>query len=188
MKIYTKKGDSGFTNLFGGEVISKTSSRIEAYGSLDELNSYLGICYTKIFNIYPKCEFIKDIQSKLFIIGAQFSNYRKEKVILESDILEIEKLIDEFDLLNPPLKNFILPGGSEISSMLHYARSIARRAERVSWAMVKEYMINLNFDQHYKNSLIYLNRLSDFLFVIARFFNYKLGVEEIIWKNENRKL
>ena len=176
MKIYTKSGDSGTTGLYGSDRISKGSWRIEAIGSTDELNSFLGIAAisaeTQILTA------IIDIQSRLFDIGAELATTPEGKFqfqsVSESDIAELEWMMDRWEPELVELKNFILPGGTETSARLHVARSVCRRMERVLW--------RLNEEAEIRNEImIYVNRLSDWLFVAARISNARLGIQDQPW-------
>ena len=178
VKIYTKTGDSGATSLFGGKRLSKNDTRVEAYGTVDELNSLLGVILTE----NPQVDVIKKItrvQKELFVLGSDLSSPFGIKVkvprITKSYITRLEKEIDRMEKNLPKLKNFILPGGSPIGSKLHLARSIARRAERSIAALSQTEKIN-------KNAQIYINRLSDWLFVLARYANKLENQKESIWK------
>lgn len=182
MKIYTKTGDKGETSLFGGSRISKKSLRINAIGEIDELNAFIGLLVQKVNS--PKLKEIKvmllDIQNKLFVIGADMATpyfVNKSLKILRIEAIQIstlEKLIDKFESELDPIRNFILPGGSELGAMLHQARAVCRRAERSVVYASEEEEIN-------PCVVMYLNRLSDLLFVSARYVNKKLGEEEIPW-------
>jgi cob(I)alamin adenosyltransferase len=181
MKIYTKTGDNGETSLFGGRRVWKDDLRITAYGSVDELNALLGAAVIEINN-QELIEIIKSIQDELFTIGADlatpFDKENKRSVIPRVDASfsrKLEMLIDRFDSQLPDLKNFILPGGSRGSSFLHLARTVCRRAEREIVALSKNEEINSEVE-------IYLNRLSDLLFVAARFENKSSGVDDIPWQ------
>ena len=178
MKIYTKTGDSGTTSLFGGKRLSKDDLRVEAYGHVDELNSLLGIILAE----NPQADVIKKVtrvQKELFVLGSDLSAPQDIKVktprITKSYITRLEKEIDRMEKNLPKLRNFILPGGSKTGAKLHLARSIARRAERSIAALSSKENIN-------KNSQIYINRLSDWLFVLARYVNKLDNQEEKIWK------
>ncbi len=179
MKIYTKTGDDGNTSLFGGERVHKNDLRINAYGTIDELNAIIGVVISDEINDEIKIE-LRKIQNTLFFIGSELAtpeNVKSEliKKISISDTETIEKLIDEFDDKLPQLKNFILPGGSKGSSNLHFARTICRRAERI--------LVELNIKENInRNLLVYLNRLSDLLFVFARYENFVTSTPEIEWK------
>lgn len=178
-KIYTKKGDKGETSLIGGYQVLKNDPRIEAYGSIDELNSAIGITIAEISNVkYPisniKNELI-NVQNDLFEIGSVLADPRAIKVQnLDKRIKETEEFIDMLSEELPELKNFILPGGGESGSYLHFVRTVARRVER----RVVELSRKVDIDSQI---LVYLNRLSDLFFVMARDLNYKEGVKEIIW-------
>lgn len=177
MKIYTKKGDKGETSLFGGRRVPKNSARIKAYGTVDELNSLLGLASS--LGVSPKSkEMLDEVQSQLFVLGADLStppetNTRISR-IGQQQIEYLENCIDEMEQSLPPLKNFILPGGSAGGASLHLARTVCRRAERLTVECKKEENIS-DLD------IAYLNRLSDFLFVIARFENYQAGLTETPW-------
>lgn len=178
MKIYTKTGDKGTTSLLGGTRVSKSHDQIEAYGTVDELNSYIGLIRDQISNELIKKELIS-IQDRLFTLGAHLANDgKKEKIkippLFESNILDLETSIDNMEKDLPTMTHFILPGGNSIVSFVHIARCIARRAERL---VVK-------IDNHNLNPLItqYLNRLSDYLFVLARKMSQELGAREIKWE------
>lgn len=178
MKVYTKKGDGGQTSLIGGVKVSKAETRIHAYGTVDELNSYMGILRAEI-NKVSVAETIAEIQDRLFTLGSLLASHPSSKMIvpdiLESDIELLEKQIDGMNEVLPELKSFILPGGNKLEAHCHIARCICRRAER--WA------VQLSQVEEVDNILIkYLNRLSDYLFVLARFVNYLAGSKEIEWK------
>ena len=175
-KIYTKKGDKGFTSLFGGKKLLKSDIRIDAYGTVDELNSFLGIVISLCNNVEIEDE-LKHIQSILFKIGTILAtNPEKPELISEFDEREtvfLEKKIDKMEVDLNPLRNFILPSGSILIAQTHVARTVCRRSERK--------ITELEFDepQHIK-VLTYINRLSDYLFVLARKFAKDNGVEENI--------
>lgn len=176
-KIYTKTGDQGTTGLIGGKRVSKDSNNIEVIGVLDELNAYLGICVTSCHNDSLKTT-LKEVQCKLFDAGAQVatpvhSPYYK-KYIIPEDVIKLEKMIDEYTSQLEELKNFILPGGTPLSAHLHYARTLCRRAERKLIAFSKEQDIDSSLK-------IFLNRLSDWLFIVARFANKLEKVQDIPW-------
>lgn len=179
MKVYTKKGDTGLTGLIGGTRVSKHHIRIDSYGTVDELNSYLGLLRDKI-NEQIYIDELLFIQERLFTIGSWLANDETKSTmtlpeIFEDDILILEKSIDKMDEQLEPMKFFVLPGGHEIVSHCHVARCICRRAERCVSA--------LN-EQIQQNPLIlkFINRLSDYLFVLSRYFAHKLNVQEIPWK------
>lgn len=181
MKIYTKTGDKGETSLFGGERVLKDDPRINAYGTIDELNSVLGLTLCEVNSPELK-DVIEGIQNELFVVGADLATpkEKKEKRIKinrvdDKFINRIEKLIDSFDSRLPQLQNFILPGGTRGTSLLHYARAVCRRAERE--------VVTLSNNVDIGNKLIiYLNRLSDLLFVLARFENFSSNIPDTPWK------
>ncbi len=185
MKIYTKTGDNGTTALFGGTRVPKHHIRIESYGTLDELNSHLGLIRDQDINEHYK-DVIIDIQDKLFIIGAILAT-DPEKAILKNgkERLNIEKisaknitlLEKEMDTMNealPPMTHFVLPGGHQTVSFCHIARCVCRRAERLASELN-------NLEPFESNALKYLNRLSDYLFVLARKLSSDLQANEIKW-------
>ena len=184
MKIYTKTGDSGTTSLLGGARVSKAHIRIEAYGTVDELNSYIGLLRDQAVNKSRK-GLMKQIQDRLFTIGAELATEPgKDKVIkpdlFEEDIQLLEEAMDNMDATLPALTNFILPGGHQSVSFAHLARCVCRRAERI--------VIALN-DQEPVDSLVvkYLNRLSDFLFILGRKMADELNAEEVKWEPRKAK-
>ncbi len=181
MKIYTKKGDSGMTSLFGGKKVSKADIRIEAYAIVDELNSYLGIVIALTDNISIQRE-ILSIQKRLFDLGVILAtDPDKPKLIMpfkSNYITFLENRIDEMEEELEPLKNFILPSGSLLISHTHVARTICRKAERRVVAITDKH-------SHYKNVIVYLNRLSDYLFVLARKFAKDAGIHENLWDNKD---
>ncbi|MEH7096066.1 cob(I)yrinic acid a,c-diamide adenosyltransferase [Neobacillus vireti] len=177
MKIYTKTGDKGTTSLIYGQRVAKNDIRVEAYGTCDETNSMIGLAlsYLKGENFQGK-EIIENvyhkIQTNLFHVGAELATPQGKEVkwkLADSDIAQLEKQIDDWDITLPGLTNFILPGGHPAGAAFHVARTIARRAERCAVSLGEEV-----------NPLVlaYLNRLSDLLFVTARYVNYQLGQNE----------
>ena len=181
MSIYTRFGDKGKTSLYAGKTVSKASTRVEAYGVIDELNSFLGIVLSKTKDKKIKDELIQ-IQNDLFEIGASLASpaTNKHKTLekyLKERVLIFEKEIDNLTKKLPELENFILPGGGELGSALHFARTIARRAERRVVELSEKEKVN-------SQVLIYLNRLSDLLFTYARFINRKENKKETIWSSE----
>ncbi len=181
MKIYTKTGDSGETGLFGGERISKNSIRIEAYGTVDELNSFIGLAITEVKDREVK-NLLEKIQDQLFVVGSDLAapdndkNKKHEIPRVTSEFyLEAELSIDNFEEKLEELKNFILPGGSKVAAILHVCRTVCRRAERV----VVELNKTVNTGE---NILIYLNRLSDLFFVLARYENFVSNIPDTKWK------
>lgn len=180
-KIYTKTGDGGDTSLIGGTKVPKSHLRIESYGTIDELNSHIGLCIDTISHKESKL-LLREIQDRLFTIGSSLAcdsaKAPKMKIpdLKQEDIQLLEIEMDKMDEELPEMKSFILPGGAVEVSHLHIARCVCRRAERICVHMQRE---NLFVD-----GLViqYLNRLSDYLFMLARFAAFKLGVEEIPWK------
>lgn len=181
MKIYTKTGDYGETSLYGERRVPKSALAIEAYGSVDELNSFIGLALIEITQLDVK-NFLKTVQTDLLTIGSDLSGYPKEELNLELRVVEIEKVIDEFANKLPKLHNFILPGGGKLGATLHVARAVARRTERIVIRFLTSSEAG-NINKERKQKIIkYLNRVSDFLYMLARFANKEEGIEEEIWK------
>jgi cob(I)alamin adenosyltransferase len=190
MKIYTKTGDKGETGLIDGNRVSKAHPRIVAYGTVDELNSniglaisFLGLKHKDLFS--DLIDIMTRLQRDLFIIGSDLADprYPTEKKDLfstprieESMTLVLEDAIDKFEMELEPITFFILPGGSIEASLLHVARTISRRAEITVTLLSKDQIIN-------PMVLVYLNRLSDFLFVAARLINKRLGIKDMAWRS-----
>ncbi len=175
MPIYTKFGDKGTTSLIGSGTVPKDHPRVEAYGSVDELNSVLGIviAFSETKSITDS---LKKIQKDLFIIGTELASKKPPtKTISPARVGELEQEIDELESDLPPLNHFILPGGSKTASLLHHARTVCRRAERNVVSISQKEKIN-------SSSISYLNRVGDLLFVLARTVNYKKKVDEVLWK------
>jgi cob(I)alamin adenosyltransferase len=177
MKIYTKQGDKGSTSLFGGQKVSKASARIDAYGTTDELNSLLGVVLSHPISGKGKA-WLLDIQNQLFVLGADLATPVSKDTRIERlpmrNVEFLELAIDEMDEQLPPLKSFILPGGTLAAAQLHLARTVCRRAERL--------VVQCSQSEEISETVIrYLNRLSDFLFVLARFENFKAGTEDTPW-------
>lgn len=184
-KIYTRTGDKGDTGLVGGKRVSKDSPRLWAYGTVDELNSAIGLA--RVFNAEKKSvpamkveKLLARVQNDLFNLGAELAtlpkDFRKGMPRVEAkDITALEKLMDELNAELGPLQEFILPGGSKTGAALHVARTICRRAER--------FCVRLARKENIGDCVVpYLNRLSDTLFVLARWINRKQGVKEVYWK------
>lgn len=177
MKIYTKTGDKGLTSLIGGTRVPKHHLRIESYGTVDELNSYIGLIRDQDIAVKHK-EILKEIQDRLFTIGSSLAadpEASKMKIpdLHNADVYLLEKEIDMMDMELPPLRHFILPGGSNTVSFCHIARCVCRRAERQC--------VHLSEDSFVDDKVIvYLNRLSDYLFTLAR----KLGNEQQVAENQ----
>ncbi len=180
-KLYTRTGDLGDTALFGGGRVSKDHPRVEAYGSVDELNSALGVAVSFVRQRGIAAA-LQSVQNELFNIGAELaseSGPRAEKgrmfVDPEGKIAELERLIDEYDAKVAPLRTFILPSGSQAGSLLHLARGVCRRAERAVVRLSRQEDVNPHL-------IIYLNRLSDLLFVLARYVNKAARKPETPWR------
>jgi cob(I)alamin adenosyltransferase len=179
MKIYTKTGDKGLTSLIGGTRVPKSSLRIECYGTVDELNAHLGLVSDQEVNA-PRRPLLKEIQDRLFTIGSALAaDPEKSRMKLpDLHLADVTLLEEEMDRLNadlPELRAFILPGGHPAVSHAHVARCVCRRAERL--------VIHLSEADFVAELVVmYLNRLSDFLFVLSRAMAHELGVEEVTWK------
>lgn len=180
MKIYTKTGDQGETSLLGGSRVLKSDLQIESFGTVDELNSYIGLIRDQ-FQDQKGIDFLIEIQDRLFTLGSHLANDgKKDKIkippILDIDIEKLEVAIDEMETTLPPMHAFILPGGNTTVSFIHIARCICRRAERS--------VVRLNqLDNNVKPIIVqYLNRLSDYLFVLSRYKSQELKANEIEWK------
>jgi len=183
MKIYTKTGDRGDTSLFGGQRVPKDALRIEAYGTVDELNSVIGIVLAGSPD--PRVAgILTQVQSQLFDLGADLATPRsvvKKNIrrVEPRDARTLEKQIDRIESHLKPLRSFILPGGSADAARLHFARTVCRRAERAVVRMSRNEDIGPGIT-------IYLNRLSDLLFVLARYANHTAGISEIKWTSSSR--
>lgn len=178
MKIYTKRGDQGETSLYGGRRVLKTDDRIEAYGTVDELNSVLGLALS--FRPSERTEeIVHHLQDELFVLGADLATPldKKEKIdrIGESHISKLETTIDALEETLEPMRFFIHPGGTSAASTLHIARTVCRRAERACISCLQTTAIS-------PDTIRYLNRLSDLLFVLARYENSQAGIPEEKWK------
>lgn len=176
MKIYTKTGDKGKTSLGSGARVWKNSVRVDAYGTIDELNSLLGVIVSELKEASLR-KLLIEIQKDLFSIGAYISNPQRENMIanISKKTQALEKQIDEMTAILPELHNFILPGGGRIGALLQVARTISRRAERRLVDLLQSENIQVE-------AVSYINRLSDLLFTASRFVNYKQNKKEIIWK------
>lgn len=180
MKIYTKTGDVGETSLFGGRRVSKSELRIDAYGTIDELNSWIGLLRDVQTN-EPRKDLLKQVQDILFSLGASLAadptnTKLKTPHVQPADVEALEKAIDAMDEQLPALRNFILPGGHVYVSYCHLARTVCRRAERLTVALHKA--------ENAAEALPviqYLNRLSDYLFTLSRMMAKELGAEEVNW-------
>jgi cob(I)alamin adenosyltransferase len=190
-KVYTKTGDKGKTRLAGGQEVWKDSLRVEAYGDVDELNSMIGVVRafnTELVGIHPSADRLEEelrwMQNKLFDVGgllatAPGQTFKNMPTVTARDVTRLEKLMDKCQKDLAPLKEFILPGGGKISSLLHQARTICRRAERLC--------VRLGRDEHLDPVLIrFLNRLSDALFVLARWMAMQQSEPEFLWQRERK--
>lgn len=180
-KIYTKTGDKGSTCLIGGTKVPKSHLRIEAYGTIDELNSHIGFCNDHIAHAHTR-HMLREIQDRLFTIGSSLATDPEKEPRMKipdlhaTDVELLEREMDQMDAVLPPMKSFILPGGHPTISALHIARCVCRRAERAC--------VRMQYEQMEVEPLVlqYLNRLSDYLFMLCRFMALELKVEEIPWK------
>ena len=180
-RIYTKTGDKGSTSLIGGTKVPKNDIRIETYGTVDELNSWIGMINDQLNDDAFKAD-LKEIQDRLFTIGSSLATDAEKEPkmklpdLVPTDIVFLEKKIDEMTVQLPEMKSFILPGGHVTVSSIHIARCVCRRAERLA----------VNMQQHElfvdEKLIQYLNRLSDYLFTLARYAAQKLGAAEVAWK------
>jgi len=186
-KVYTKTGDHGLTGLVGGSRVSKGDSRIHIYGEVDELNSQLGVVISLIESsdldkVRKESSLLREIQHNLFVIGSNFACEKDKRKsfslpeISEEEIVKLENAIDQIDSNIPPLKYFVLPGGHLISSQLHVLRTVCRRVERYASSFE-----NQNKGELPQESLKYLNRLSDYFFVLSRLVNKASGIKEVLW-------
>jgi cob(I)alamin adenosyltransferase len=181
IKIYTKTGDLGKTSLIGGTKVPKSHIRIEAYGTVDELNSYIGLTGDHLTDVHSKT-ILKEIQDRLFTIGSSLACDPEKEPLMkipdlkEADVTLLEKEIDKMNTELPAMRSFILPGGHVAVSVTHITRCICRRAERLC--------VNMQEHELFVDPLVikYLNRLSDYLFVLARYVGHLLKVAEVPWK------
>jgi cob(I)alamin adenosyltransferase len=180
MKIYTRTGDEGQTGLFGGARVSKSDPRVAAYGEVDELNACLGAVRAQVEIPGDVSEILEHIQKDLFAMGARLADPaekiadRVAKVAVgDADVSRLEAWIDRFEAELPLLRRFILPGGSQAGALLHLSRTVCRRAERS--------VVGLGTEKVDSHLLVYMNRLSDLLFVMARVVNHRAGQTEIEW-------
>lgn len=178
-KIYTKTGDEGNTSLIGGARVPKYDIRIEAYGTVDEVNAWIGLIRDQQINEHYR-DVLLEIEDRLFTLESELAKGpeevdRKLPEILEEDILLLEKEIDQMNESLPELTSFILPGGHSTVSYCHLARTVCRRAERRALEMSKSFPVK-------SSNIKYLNRLSDYLFVLSRKLTFDLGASETLWK------
>lgn len=179
MKIYTKTGDDGTTSLYGGKRIEKYNQQVVAYGSVDELNSVLGVLISHLSQKSNISRFLTETQNDLLKIGSYLAGGKISIKNVVKSVEEIEKFIDKLNEKLPNLQNFILPQGTVAASFSHEARAVCRRAEREVTKLVYNKLGEKNFD---KGVIVYLNRLSDLFFIIARYLNFETKTKELIWK------
>lgn len=181
MKVYTKTGDEGSTSLVGGTRVSKAHVRLEAYGTVDELNAQLGLLRTYLLD-EADCEFVAGVQHRLFAVGGYLATdqtcrtLHQATVIRTEDVELMEREIDRLDIDLPKLKAFVLPGGCRAAAVCHVCRTVCRRAERRILQLAQEAVID-------KILLAFMNRLSDYLFVLSRKLNFDEEKDEIFWDN-----
>ena len=186
-KLYTRSGDDGSTGLFGGDRVDKDHPRVEAYGTVDELNATVGLAAAACDPAHTAfAQRLAAIQSRLFDIGADLATPLESRHevhihrIDAADVAELERWIDEIDEQNEPMRQFILPGGTDLAARLHVARTTCRRCERRLVGLAREHSIG-------GATLVYLNRLSDLLFAMARLANRDAGVADVPWQSANRE-
>lgn len=182
MKIYTRSGDKGRTSLIGGRRVSKTHYRLEAYGTIDELNAHLGLLVAQLPASSAQLSTLLRVQNTLFVLGAQLatpSDIPTTATVTPAMVEGLEAAIDDIDRQLPPLRAFVLPGGCLPSAQCHVCRTVCRRAERRVLTLASRVAIPAEVTS-------YLNRLSDYLFVLARLLNAEQGTEEIFWQNPCR--
>ncbi len=181
MKVYTKTGDKGTTSLVGGTRVPKTHDRLEAYGTVDELNSFLGLLVTYVTDGQDAL-FLQQVQNRLFVVGSYLAtdqtkmSLKSASVVTPAMVTEMENEIDRLDGVLPPLSAFVLPGGSRGAAVCHVCRTVCRRAERRILALSAQVEVAPEL-------LAYMNRLSDYLFVLSRKINLDAKKEEIFWNN-----
>jgi cob(I)alamin adenosyltransferase len=179
MKIYTKTGDAGETSLYGGQRVSKADARVEAYGTVDETNALLGV--VRASGAVPDVDaLLEQIQNELFVVGGELACPPERVATLGMPLIDaprieaLEQAIDRYEAELAPLKSFVLPGGSVTASGLHHARAVCRRAERLVVAIASENPVRAEL-------VVYLNRLSDLLFVLARYANHVAHLPDVPW-------
>lgn len=177
-KIYTRTGDDGTTGLGDGTRVAKDHPRVEAYGSVDELNSAIGMILACDGLPEAVCQSLTDVQHRLFDLGGELC-MPGHQVISDEDVRRLENHLDGFNSDLPPLKDFVLPGGGQAASAAHLARAICRRAERRVWTLSSLEPVNTDLAR-------YLNRLSDMLFVIARVLARRESGREVLWRHDRR--
>lgn len=183
MKVYTKTGDKGLTSLVGGQRVSKCCERLESYGTVDELNSHIGVLITYCTDAKDS-EFLTGIQAMLFVVGGYLATDNSEREVRQGNIVtpgmvaDVEQEIDRLQELLPPLRLFILPGGSRAASYAHVCRTVCRRAERCILRLAETGAL---VDAHV---IAYVNRLSDYFFVLARKLNADNDTQDIVWRRQ----
>lgn len=181
-KIYTATGDAGTTSLVGGKRVLKTDNRLEAYGTVDELNAYIG-WLMEVTALQEEKKILRFVQNKLFAIGSNLATdtsviqLKAASIVTDEDVEKLEKSIDRLSELTPPFRGFVLPGGSLSAAAAHICRTVCRRAERRIYALTSVQEIDENLRR-------FVNRLSDYLFVLARAEVITAGKEEIIWDKD----
>ena len=178
-KIYTRTGDDGSTGLGTGERVPKEQARVEAYGTVDELNSVIGVVLASTGLPEPVVACLTTVQHELFDLGGELCIPGSEAITADA-VSRLETVLDEINAGLPALKEFILPGGASAAAACHLARAVCRRAERRAWSLAREEAVN-------EHSLKYLNRLSDLLFVIARHLNQHAGHSETLWDHSRAR-
>ena len=190
-KLYTKNGDGGRTGLVGGSEVSKSHPQVEGYGTVDELNSWLGIIRSLCVRSHCAADLVAHlvqplelVQQELFDLGAELatpadSEWKPPSLLTDADVERLEKDIDRWTKDVPELKSFLLPGGSELTSSIHVARTVCRRAERITCSIAESQPIR-------PEVIRYLNRLSDWLFALARHAAHVQGEEELLWEAERK--
>lgn len=179
MPIYTRTGDTGQTSLLGGKRVLKCEELVDVYGSLDELNSWVGLVSAKI-EAADVQQFLTLIQADLFTIGSHLAGWKADLAPLEKRVKEMETRIDALDAELAKINNFILPGGTELAALIHVVRGVCRRVERQAVGLALRQKIDPRI-------ITYLNRLSDLFFMLARFINNQAGVEETTWSSVPRQ-
>ncbi|GHV28154.1 cobalamin adenosyltransferase [Bacteroidia bacterium] len=175
-KVYTRTGDEGYTSLAGGKRVPKTHARLEADGTVDELNSFIA-CLVYEINHSDDLKFLLQIQNELFELGSYLATERNPVCkITQEDVATLEQAMDKIDKELPQLKTFIIPGGSKANALAHVCRTVARRAERNIYRIMEEEPVD-------SEALKYINRLSDYFFLLARKQNFIEGIDENTWTN-----
>ena len=183
MKVYTKTGDKGQTSLVGGQRVSKCCQRLESYGTVDELNSHIGVLISYLKD-QQDVDFLTKVQADLFVVGGYLATDNSQREVRQGNIVSVEMVeaveneIDRIQELLPPLKLFILPGGARSAAYAHVCRTVCRRAERNILKLIEE---GVEVDELL---IAYINRLSDYLFVLARKLNIDANVNDVIWRRK----